>query len=144
MRTASKMAVAITTIALAVGLSACSGGQSVADACKVINTEGQKIISDSNSAMGDVASDPSAAAKTLKSISGQMKDLGKKVTNADVKKAWDGLVTSYDGFSELIDTVAGDPSILTDQDKAADFSTKVQDSAKTLTEKGNALDKLCK
>ena len=54
------------------------------------------------------------------------------------------VVAVADMISELIDTVAGDPSILTDQDKATDFSTKVQDSAKTLTEKGNALDKLCK
>lgn len=141
MRTASKMAVAITTIALAVGLSACSGGQSTADACKIINTEARQIATDANGAMSSIGSDPTAAVNALKKASADLKKVGDKVTNAEVKTAWNGFTKAYDNIATVVDDAAS--AIKDDPSKASGVMSKLTDASTKIQDAGKALDKVC-
>ncbi|VXB66798.1 conserved exported hypothetical protein [Microbacterium sp. 8M] len=148
-------------IVLTATMTACSGGQSVADACKVANTEMNKatssISSDVNSAMqkataGEKVDFAGLFAPVLEGLDAA----DKKITNESVKKPleafsaeYKNFVTVFDGFEmpDLKNLDATDPATmdkLTEaQNKMKDVSTKVQDASTKLMDQAKKLQDVC-
>lgn len=141
MRTAPKTALFVTAIALAVGLTGCSGGaggQSVADACKIINEEGQAISAKASSVASTAMSDPESATEALDEVQDDFDKLDEKISNPEVKKAFGGFLTAYGEVLDIIGEAAADPEAATEaMGKLSDASTKITDA-------GKELDKLCR
>ncbi|MFF5624506.1 hypothetical protein [Microbacterium sp. LWH10-1.2] len=138
MRTARKGALFITAIAIAVGLTGCSGGgQSVADACKLINDKGQEISTEAQTAMTEAATDPKAAAEALAGVNDEFQKLAEKVTNTEVKPVFDKFTDAYSDLATLMKDVAEDPS------SAAKATEKLTASSTAIQESGLKLQELC-
>lgn len=138
MRTAPKSVLFITALALGIGLTGCSaGGQSVADACKVISDEGAAITTSAQEAMGSAASDPDAAIAALGDVQKQFEELGGKITNDEVKPAFDDFVAAYGDLTDAIGIIAEDP------ENSSDAMTAMSDATTKITDAGQAMNKLC-
>ena len=138
MRTAAKSTIFVASLALAVGaLTGCSGGQSVADACKVIADEGQALTSTMNDAMTSASSDPGAAAKALEEAKGKLDGLGEKITNGEVKPVYDDFLEAYGDITEVVSDIAEDPA------NAADAMTKITDASKKIQDSTKKMQDLC-
>lgn len=138
MRKAPKSVLFVTAIALGIGLTGCSaGGQSVADACKVISNEGTAITTSAQEAMGSVASDPEAAVAALGDVQKQFEDLRGKITNAEVKPLFDDFVSAYGELTDTIGTIADDP------ENASDSMTAISEATTKVGDAGTAMNKVC-
>jgi len=134
MRTAAKSTIFIASLALGLGaLTGCAGGQSVADACKVIQDEGSSMSTAMSDAMSSVGTDPDAAAKALDDAEVKLKELGDKITNDQVKPIYTDFLDAYGDISGILGDVAEDPSTASDaMSKINDVSKKIQDSTSEL------------
>ncbi|OZB85356.1 hypothetical protein [Microbacterium sp. 13-71-7] len=148
-------------IALTATMTACSGGQSVADACKIANGEMNKatssISSDVNSAMQQATQgDKVDFAAIFAPVQKGLEEAGKKVTNESVKAPLTAFATEFDGFVKVFDGFempdlknldATDPAAMDKlkaaQDKAQEISTKAQAASAKLTEQGKKLQDIC-
>ncbi|MGX1792437.1 hypothetical protein ACWIDW_05785 [Microbacterium sp. NPDC055312] len=156
MRTASKPILFITAVALAVGLSGCSGApaadsssgqktddkpaassQSVADACKLFVDEGTKISNKAQELSASATTDPEAAAAALADVQKEFEALGEKITNEKVSPVYNEFVSAYGEFSTIIGEVSADPS------QASDAMTKVNDTVKKVSDASTELGKIC-
>ncbi|KKI20906.1 MULTISPECIES: hypothetical protein [unclassified Leucobacter] len=95
-------------IALTVSMAACAGGQSVADACKLVKTTDSKI-SESNSDIANSMSKLTEGEKVdfaaaLDPVSKALKDTQSKITNDKVKPQYDKMVA---GFESVKKSLAG-------------------------------------
>jgi len=148
-------------IALTATMTACSGGQSVADACKIAQDEIQKatsnISSDVNSAMQKATSGEKVDfAGLFAPILEGLDTADKKITNESVKKPLEGFSAEYksfvkvfDGF-EMPDLKSIDPTdpaamdkLTEAQTKMKDVSTKVQDASTKLMDQAKKLQQVC-
>lgn len=156
MRTAPKSALFITALALAVGLSGCSGApaadsgdgkkadekpaassQSVADACQLFVDEGTKISNKAQELSATASTDPAAAADALADVQKEFEALGEKITNEEVSPVYNEFVSAYGEFSTIIGEVSADPS------QASDAMTKVNDTVKKVSDASTELGKIC-
>ena len=119
MRTAPKTTLFITALALAVGLTGCSGApaadgkgdgqkadekpaassQSVADACKLFVDEGTEISNKAQELSASASTDPAAAAAALEDVQKEFEALGEKITNEEISPVYNEFVTAYGEFS---------------------------------------------
>ena len=157
----TRLSGAAAVIVLATTLSACAGGQSVAEACKIAQDE---LATASSTISSDLSSSVSKAA------TGENVDFGalfqpvmdgltaaqSKVTNADVKAP---LTAFTDEFSSFIQTLEGfempdvskiDPTdaaamekLQAAQEKAQEISTKSQEASTKLGEQAKKLQSVC-
>ncbi|MBS1698425.1 MAG: hypothetical protein JST25_08515 [Actinobacteria bacterium] len=148
-------------IALTATMTACSGGQSVADACKIANTEmtaaTSSISSDVNSAMQKATQGEKVDfAEIFAPVQKGLEEAGKKVTNETVKAPLTAFATEFNGFVKVFDGFempdlknidATDPAVMDKieqaQKKAQEISTKAQDASTKLTEQGKKLQEIC-
>lgn len=138
MRAAPKSVLFITALALGIGLTGCSaGGQSVAEACKVISDQGAEITNSAQEAMGSAASDPDAAVDALGEVQKQFEDLGGDITNEEVKPVFEDFVSAYGELTDAIGIIAEDP------ENASDAMTAMSDATTSVTEAGQAMNELC-
>lgn len=156
MRTAPKSALFITALALAVGLSGCSGApaadsgdgkkadekpaassQSVADACQLFVDEGTEISNKAQELSVTASTDPAAAADALAEVQKEFEALGEKITNEEVSPVYNEFVSAYGEFSTIIGEVSADPS------QASDAMTKVNDTVKKVSDASTELGKIC-
>ncbi|WCD93586.1 hypothetical protein [Microbacterium sp. nov. GSS16] len=156
MRTAPKSALFITALALAVGLSGCSGApaadsgdgkkadekpaassQSVADACQLFVDEGTEISNKAQELSATASTDPAAAADALADVQKEFEALGEKITNEEVSPVYNEFVSAYGEFSTIIGEVSADPS------QASDAMTKVNDTVKKVSDASTELGKIC-
>ncbi|MBL3686453.1 hypothetical protein D3248_05735 [Leucobacter zeae] len=157
-KTLLKIAGALGAATLALTLASCSGGQSVADACKIANTE----ISKASSSM---QSDLSAAMQGM--TSGETPDFNalfdpilegldsaeKKVTNEEVKKPLSTFTSQYRDFAKSLEGFEmPDMSSIDPTDSAAvaeategmqELSTKITEDSSKLMESGQKLQEVC-
>ena len=148
-------------IALTATMTACSGGQSVADACKIANTEMNKatssISSDVNAAMQQATQGEKVDfAEIFAPVQKGLEEAGKKVTNEAVKAPLTAFATEFNGFVKVFDGFempdmknidATDPAAMDKlkeaQTKVEEISTKAQDASAKLTEQGKKLQEIC-
>lgn len=130
-------AAAFAAVALTFGLSACGGGQSVDDACKVAEKEVK-------SAMGDLSgidpSDTDKATETISSMGDALQKTQKKLENAEVKDAVGDLSGS---FGKLETAFADLKSAGKDVDKLTKVSENMSAISGDIQKQGEKLDKLC-
>lgn len=99
--------VAAATTALTIGLSGCAGGQSVAEACKIVGDGALALQDTANDLMTKATDgDKEAVASGLEKLDTALADIGEKVTNAAVKPVWDGFATAYSKVTESVTAVA--------------------------------------
>jgi len=148
-------------IALTATMTACSGGQSVADACKIANTEMTKatssVSSDVSSAMQKATTGEKVDfAEIFAPVQKGLEEAGKKVTNETVKAPLTAFATEFNGFVKVFDGFempdmknidATDPAAMDKlkeaQTKVEEISTKAQDASAKLTEQGKKLQEIC-
>ncbi|RLP75681.1 hypothetical protein D9V32_09430 [Mycetocola tolaasinivorans] len=122
--------VAGTTLLLAVGLSACSTGPSVADACATTNKDLSALVTDAQNIVMNSASDPAATAAGTKKLTEQFTALEKKIENEDVKKAVAPLGAAYAALDADVAKATADSSntagVLDAMEKFLDASKKAQ------------------
>ena len=164
MKTARRIGAVVASIGLAAALASCSGGQSVADACKVaeetmtgVVTESQtEIQSQMEAAMSGGEIDLDAA---LQPVQEALKDTQSKVTNEDVKKPLDAFVGEYNAFvkvvqdadlagmAELQNLDPSDPEAMAKaqelQAEAQTLQTEITDATKKLQDASNDLQSTC-
>lgn len=128
----------LAVASLALGLTACSGEQSVTDACKVTQSTMTEVQS-SLTAMGTGDTD------ALKDVQKALEDAQGKVTNPDVSEKLKALTDEFNAFADeagqldLSDPTSIDP---TDQD-TMDLVESLNERVTKLQKAGTEFDSLC-
>jgi len=103
----ARLFAAIGAIALVpAALTACSGGQSVSDACQVA----QEAITDASSGMTEAMSDPAAAEQAFADLTSEISAASDKITNEEVKGAYDDFAASFQDTQTVIEEMTADPA----------------------------------
>ena len=154
MRIAPKSALFITALALAVGLSGCSGApaadsgdgkkadekpaassQSVADACQVFADQGAEISNKAQELSASASADPEALASGLEDVQKEFEALGEKITNEEISPVYNELVNAYAEFSTVVGEVSADPSKASEaMEQLSGAITKVSEASTKLGE----------
>lgn len=131
-----KPAIALATVALSLGLTAC-GGQSVEDACKVANKEATDATRDLSSIS---PTDPDSSATTIEKLTDRLKKTADDLENEKVKKELNELTDQFDELSGLLGELkdAG-----TDTAKLQEVSGKLTSLSSDITSQAQDLNKLC-
>ncbi|MBK0420786.1 hypothetical protein JD292_01645 [Leucobacter sp. CSA2] len=165
MKSVRRIGAVLATFGLAAALVSCSGGQSVADACKITNDQMESVVTKSQSnvnaelqkaTQGEDADIKGAFEPVTKAI----KDAQTKVTNEEVKKPLDTFAKEYNSF---IDSVEGvdfkqfadlknldptDPNAMEKAKAVQETAQKLQkdmtDHATKIQDAGNKLTEVCK
>ncbi|QIK62543.1 hypothetical protein G7068_04470 [Leucobacter viscericola] len=156
MKSTLRIGAVVAAIALASTLSACSGGQSVTEACKVANSTVNEATSDMNTLLQDAMSGNGDFSKVFDPINKALDEAQSKVTNEKVSKS---LKTVADEFSAMgedlkgykvpdvssIDMTAPDASekleAMSKESEAV--SAKLQKRSESLQKAGTDLQKVC-
>ncbi|KJC63654.1 hypothetical protein SAMN06295879_0399 [Agreia bicolorata] len=91
-------------------LTGCAGGQSKADACKVLESGLTDLQSELTSSLSDAATDPEGASKALQTVSDKFSENVSKVSNDDVKKVADDADKALSTLVSEFKTYAADPA----------------------------------
>jgi gas vesicle protein len=108
-------------------LTGCAGGQSKADACKVLESGLTDLQSDLTSSLSDAATDPEGASEALQTVSDKFSDNVSKVSNDEVKDVADDADEALSTLVSEFKTYAADPTSA-DTTALTDASTDVQDT----------------
>ncbi|MEH3032488.1 MAG: hypothetical protein PGN07_00230 [Aeromicrobium erythreum] len=134
-RTSATLALAAVTMSL--GLSACGGGQSVEDACKIANKRATEATQNLSSIS---PTDPEGSASSIDKINDTLKDTVKDLENEKVKKELSEL---SDQFSKLTDLLGQLKDAGTDTTKLQQVSGELQSLSTDITQQAQDLNKLC-
>lgn len=142
-RTTKTVLAAAAALALLPGLAACgAGGQSVADACKII-TSG---TSDMNSSMSELnasmtSGDTEALGEQVAAINDEVAALGEKVTNEEVAPVYEKFAGA---FGDLTAQIEGMGELdMTDTDAMTKAGEAMTESSTALTEAQAELTEVC-
>jgi gas vesicle protein len=116
-------ALAITALLL----TGCAGGQSKADACKVLESGLTDLQSDLTNSLSEAATDPEGASEALQSVSDKFSDNASKVSNDEVKKVADDADKALGSLVSEFKTYSKDPASA-DTTALTDASSDVQDT----------------
>ncbi|GAA2229166.1 hypothetical protein GCM10010232_14240 [Streptomyces amakusaensis] len=119
-RFALTLATAALIVPITVGCSAIDKALDCVDTAKAVTTS----VGQLTEAVGSAAEDPTKAREALDSIDKELKELGDKTDNADVKKAGDDLGAAVDNVRKSIEGGDVTPDITPVTDAAAEM-TKV-------------------
>ncbi|MFZ4894737.1 hypothetical protein ACL9RL_09830 [Plantibacter sp. Mn2098] len=114
-----------------------AGGQSKADACKLINTELTDTTAKLSSAVSGIATDPAAATKSLQDFGTSFAATMDKITNDDIKKPALATKESLTKVVDLLVAAAADPT-KADQGALGDSITAFQTDATDLQKTCNS------
>lgn len=144
MKSTRRIGAVVAALALASTLAACSGGQSVADACKVTNETMTEVVaqsqSDAQTAMQSAMQGEEVDLKAIFTpVVEALEETESKVTNDKVKPVLSTFVTEYkafadalgefdmSGFQELSDLSNMDPSAPDAAEKLEELQTKSEE-----------------
>lgn len=108
-------------------LTGCAGGQSKADACKVLESGLTDLQSELTSSLSDAATDPEGASEALQTVSDKFSENASKVSNDEVKGAADDADKALSTLVSEFKTYASDPTNA-DTTALTDASTSVQET----------------
>ncbi|WP_449280442.1 hypothetical protein [Leucobacter sp.] len=100
----------VAAAGLALALASCSGGQSVADACKIAEETMTEVVTQSQAdtqeaLQGALQGEDVDFGAIFQPIKDALGETQKKVTNEEVKGALDTFVAEYNSFAEVIEQV---------------------------------------
>ncbi|WP_029150367.1 hypothetical protein [Microbacterium indicum] len=123
-------------------LAACSGGQSVEEACGLIQDEATSVSSELSSAMTSALD--GSGENPLAAANERMQAVGEQVTNEEVKAEFDTVLTAFDAatgvFGQLADLDPTDTEAMADLESA---TGDLQNLGEDLTTAGASLQELC-
>lgn len=126
----ARLFAAIGAIALVpAALTACSGGQSVSEACKVA----QESITDASSGMTEAMSDPAAAEQAFADLTTAITEAGDDITNEEVKGAYDEFAASFQDTQAVLEEMTADPANA-DMDAITEATNGMTESAQKISE----------
>ena len=108
-RTAKASAIGILAVA-GLLLTGCSGGQSQAEACTIVQDtleKAQTELSESVSSFGD---DPVAGSEAVNKLAKSFSDANGEISNGDVKPESTKATEALDAFAAEMETASADPS----------------------------------
>ena len=108
-------------------LTGCAGGQSKADACKVLESGLTDLQSELTSSLSDAATDPEGASEALQTVSDKFSENVSKVSNDEVKDVADDADEALSTLVSEFKTYAADPTSA-DTTALTDASTDVQET----------------
>ena len=144
-----RAAAAVMTAGLALGLSACGSGsgQSVADACKIVETEMEAVTAEVNTALsgalGGGDADPAAAFDPL--VAG-LEKASSQVTNTEVKAVTDDMTKIIKDLAASmadLDLSNLDATDTAAMEKLEAFTATMEEQGDAMQTAGEAIDKLC-
>ncbi|MBP2436663.1 hypothetical protein [Microbacterium amylolyticum] len=94
------------------GLVACSGGQSVADACQIIEDELNTVQMEAQEAMGSIMTDPEGAVTALETVNNKVQEIDGQVTQEDVSAAFSEFADGYGQIIVAVTASADDPEAI--------------------------------
>lgn len=155
-KNSTKIAGVLGAAALAFTLTACSGGQSVAEACKIAEDTVSQANTEMETLMADAMGGDSNMSELFAPIQQAFSDAEKNVSNADVSKA---LKDVNSEFSSMIDVLGdfkipdmsnidySDPEAMAEiEDMQAELeaaSAELEESAANMQAAGKRLEELC-
>jgi chromosome segregation ATPase len=142
----------VAAAGLALALASCSGGQSVADACKIAEETMTEVVTQSQAdtqqaLQGALQGEEVDFNAIFQPIKEALSDTQKTVTNEEVSTALDGFVTEYNSFvgvleqvdlsgfqelSDLSDLDPSDPEAMAKIEELQEKSTELQQQAQDL------------
>lgn len=147
---------ALAAAALTVSLAACSGGQSVAEACKTADNAMQEVNANTSTMLQEAMSGDADYAELFKPVQEALDNAESQVTNEEVSAALGDVSTEFDG---LVDELSGleipkmddidptDPAAMEKLNQMqADMeaaSASIQERADALTKAGQNLTEVC-
>ena len=128
-------AVAASAVVMSLGLTACGGGQSVEDACKIANEEATKATQDLSSVS---PTDPAGSADTISDLQGTLQSTADDLENEEVKTEVSKLADQFGELSSALgdlDAAGEDPDAMQEAaGQLTDLSGEIMDQARTLNE----------
>jgi hypothetical protein len=141
-RTTKTVLAAAAALALLPGLAACSGGQSVEEACGVLQSRVSEVTTSLQEAMTVATSgDEAAVNEQLGSLKEQLSAIDEEITNDEVSQAYGTFAAAYDDMMTQVQSMSDID--MEDMDALTEASTQLQDSATELTEAGQGIDSVC-
>lgn len=137
MKSTRRIGAAVAALALASTLAACSGGQSVADACKIAEDTMTEVVATSQteaqSAMQSAMAGEDVDLKAIFTpVVEALEETEGKVTNGDVKPALNDFVTEYKAFADTLGEF--DMSAFKDIAELSNVDPTAPDAAEKLAE----------
>lgn len=140
----------VATAGLAMSLAACGGSQSVADACKIVETEMETVSAEMQTALtGAMSGGDADIAGAFDPIVAGLDKVLKDVSNTEVKAATEGMRDVVADFAKSMGDMGvdfSDPEALADpatMEKLEAFTEKMETQGAELQAAGEKLDKLC-
>ena len=156
MKSTRRIGAVVAALALASSLAACSGGQSVADACKIADSTVSEANSEMQSLMSDAMAGDGDLATMFEPVNKALEEAQAKVTNPDVSKALTSVADEFKGMStELGDYKIPDMSSIDPSDPDAmaelealqaeseELSASLEKRSQALMEAGTNLQEVC-
>lgn len=123
-RTTSVSAIGILAVA-GLLLTGCTGGQSQAEACTIVQTTLEKAQTELTESVSSFGDDPVAGAEAVNKLATSFSDANDKITNGDVKPESTKATEALNGFADEMETAAADPASA-DQTALSDAIGEVQ------------------
>ncbi|WP_375000743.1 hypothetical protein [Aeromicrobium sp. CTD01-1L150] len=128
-------AAAAAAVVMSLGLTACGGGQSTEEACKIANEDANEATSQLSSISPQ---DPEGSASTISELQGTLDATADELENEEVQTEVKNLADQFGELSGLLGELqeAGeDPSALQEvSGKLTDLSSGIMDQARTLND----------
>ena len=151
----------LAAVTLALGMTACSGGQSVAEGCKVANDAMNDVTQETQANADELMQSMTEGgevdfAAAFEPVTAGLEKAQKEVTNEEVSASLEKFATEYNGFVELLSGFEmpdmanldySDPNAMAEleafQAEAQQLSTDMQERATAMTEAGQEMQELC-
>lgn len=151
----------VAAAGLALTMTACAGGQSVAEACKIADDAMQEATSETQANASELMQSMTEGgevdfAATFEPVTAGLEKAQKEVTNEEVSAALDKFATEYKSFVGLLEGFEipdmsnidySDPDAMAEvetfQAEAQKLSTDMQDQATAMTDAGKEMQKVC-
>lgn len=117
--------IAVVALLLTGCAPAAAPSQSVSKGCSVLKAGVKDTMTDLNSSLSTLSSDPQAAADAVTTLTASFKKSAAKVENKKVLKVANGATKALGAFAVQIHAYADDPASA-DQDKVSSSATDVQ------------------
>ena len=113
------------------GGDAGASGQTTAEACTVLKAGVEDTITNLQSGMTEMQTDPAKAAEAVGTLAAAFEDTASDVTNDDVRAVADNATSALNDFQEQITAYAANPESA-DQTAVTDSATGVQEAMTNL------------
>ncbi|GAA3659322.1 hypothetical protein [Microbacterium marinilacus] len=141
-RTTRNAVAAIAAIALFPILAGCSaGGQSVADACEIMQNGTEELNSKAAELQSAITSDPESLGDLVAEVDAEISSLGEDITNEEVKPVYDRFAAAFSDLTSQLQTLA--EVDVTDTEAVTEATENMTATSTELTDAQTELTEVC-